>query len=113
MPFWSFLGAMEADQRPRTKCSKVAKAEETVRRVECCWHSHVPAHPALTHQTAHPALNAVPPCPRVSRPVSAPGRPVQYLTAEQKAALNKKYGKIEPPTVEELTAVAESGCKMQ
>ena len=47
------------------------------------------------------------------RPVSAPGKPVRYLTDEQKAALNAKYGQIETPKAADLAQVANSGCKMQ
>eukprot|EP00967_Tisochrysis_lutea_P009355 scaffold11052_cov48-Tisochrysis_lutea.AAC.1 len=40
---------------------------------------------------------------------------VSYLTDEQKDALNRKYGKISPPTAAEMSEVVASGanCKMQ
>ena len=49
------------------------------------------------------------------RPVSAPGRPVQYLTVEEKARLNAKYGQLTPPTPQDMHSVLSSGadCKMQ
>lgn len=53
--------------------------------------------------------------PVTPRPVSAAGQPVRYLTDEQKAALNAKYGKLKPPSPAEMSAVLSSGanCKMQ
>ena len=52
--------------------------------------------------------------PRAPRPVSAPGQRVTYLTDEQKAALNAKYGKLETPTVEDMhkTISAASDCRL-
>ena len=52
--------------------------------------------------------------PRAPRPVSAPGQRVAYLTDEQKAALNAKYGKLETPTVEDMhkTISAASDCRL-
>eukprot|EP00310_Coccolithus_braarudii_P014229 CAMPEP_0183354726 /NCGR_PEP_ID=MMETSP0164_2-20130417/37953_1 /TAXON_ID=221442 /ORGANISM="Coccolithus pelagicus ssp braarudi, Strain PLY182g" /LENGTH=70 /DNA_ID=CAMNT_0025527667 /DNA_START=23 /DNA_END=235 /DNA_ORIENTATION=+ len=46
------------------------------------------------------------------QPISAEGQPVIYLTAEQKARLDAKYGKIEAPKSAELMQVAQ-GCKTQ
>ena len=59
-----------------------------------------------------------PAAPRIAaqpRPVSAAGQPVRYLTDEQKAALNAKYGRLKPPTAAEMSSVASAaeGCKMQ
>ena len=46
--------------------------------------------------------------------MSAPGQRVTYLTDEQKAALNAKYGKLETPTVEDMhkTISAASDCRL-
>ncbi|EOD11811.1 hypothetical protein EMIHUDRAFT_311496 [Emiliania huxleyi CCMP1516] len=52
----------------------------------------------------------------VPRPVgTTTSGAVQYLTSEQKEALNRKYGRIRPPTNDEMEAVADAGaaCKMQ
>ncbi len=56
----------------------------------------------------------VPPRPAIApRPVSAKGAPVRYLTDEQKAALNAKYGQLQKPTAKDVEAIAQSGCKTQ
>ena len=59
--------------------------------------------------------SAAPRPPVTPRPVSAAGQPVRYLTDEQKAALNAKYGKLKPPSPADMSAVLSSGanCKMQ
>jgi hypothetical protein len=57
-----------------------------------------------------PATAAVP------LPITAPGSArVAYLSDEQKKALNKKYGKIKPPSAADMREVVTSGdnCKMQ
>ena len=61
-----------------------------------------------------PAAAAASAAPRAPRPVSAPGQRVTYLTDEQKAALNAKYGKLETPTVEDMhkTISAASDCRL-
>ena len=40
---------------------------------------------------------------------------MRYLTEEQKAALNAKYGKLKQPTADDMKDVLSSGsnCKMQ
>ena len=68
---------------------------------------------ALLQQTP---LLAPPPRPQATpRPVSAPGHPVRYLTEEEKARLNAKYGKLTQPTPQDMHSVLSSGanCKMQ
>ena len=49
------------------------------------------------------------------RPVSAPGKPVRYLSDEEKARLNAKYGQLKQPTAQDMQHVLSSGsnCKMQ
>ena len=68
---------------------------------------------AMLQQTP---LRAPSPRPQAApRPVSAPGHPVRYLTEEEKARLNAKYGQLAPPTAEDMRSVLSSGadCKMQ
>ena len=49
------------------------------------------------------------------RPVAAPGSSgdVSYLTEEQKASLNAKYGTIQLPSEADMQALAKANCKMQ
>ena len=70
------------------------------------------ASAAPTTATIAAGASSVPSTPR---PISAPGNPVRYLTDEQKAALNAKYGTLKQPTASDMAAVAQQGasCKMQ
>ena len=70
------------------------------------------AGPVTRTAKAAPKPPPVPPRPAIApRPVSAKGAPVRYLTDEQKAALNAKYGQLQKPTAKEVEAIAQSGCK--
>ena len=47
-----------------------------------------------------------------SRPVARPSSAVRPLTQEEKDRLNAKYGKIKPPTPDEVADLGKQ-CKMQ
>ncbi len=56
------------------------------------------------------------PCASVPRPISAPGAPrVSYLSDEKKEVLNRKYGRIMPPSAADIQEIAVAGasCKLQ
>ena len=51
--------------------------------------------------------------PKVPKPVASTASGVNYLSAEEKARLNAKYGKLDKPKASDIAEVTNSGCKMQ
>ena len=70
--------------------------------------SAVTFQPRQTSGASSSSFAPAPPPPKVPRPASA----IRPLTADEKDALNKKYGRIKPPDPEDLRKTAEE-CKMQ
>lgn len=87
--------------------------EDVVRAAVAAAQQLLQGAPRLPQARASPAPRTRP--VSTPRPVSAAGQPVRYLTTEQKAALNAKYGQLKPPSPADMSAVLSSGsnCRMQ